>query len=246
MSADGIVTIVTGAASGIGRATASRLASDGAIVVAADINRDGVQETGAMLGREVDVQTVDVSRPDEADRLVAHTVERFGHLDTMIANAGVVVERPFVETTPEDLDYVLGVNLKGVFFCGQAAARSMIAQGRHGQIVNVASVYAEVCNAGFSAYCASKGGVRMLTKVMAVELGPLGIRVNAVGPGPVRTGMNPLDDPEEVAEFEREIPLGRIGGPEDIASAIALLVSDDAGWITGTTLFVDGGWIVRR
>jgi glucose 1-dehydrogenase len=246
MAKDGIVAIVTGAGSGIGRATAARLASDGAIVVAADINRDSVHETAELLGNGVDVQTVDVSRPDDVDRLVGHTIERFGHLDTMVANAGVVVDRPFVETTPEDLDYVLGVNLKGVFFCGQAAARSMIAQGRHGQIINVASVYAEVCNAGVSAYCASKGAVRMLTKVMAVELGPLGIRVNAVGPGAVRTGMNLLDDPEEVAELEREIPLGRVGVPEDIASAIALLVSDDAAWVTGTTLFVDGGWIVRR
>jgi glucose 1-dehydrogenase len=246
MAADPIVVIVTGAGSGIGRATAARLARDGAIVVAADINRDGVHETGELLGSGVDVQMVDVSRADEVDRLVAHAVERFGHVDTMIANAGVVVDRPFLETTPEDLDYVLGVNLKGVFFCGQAAARSMIAQGRHGQIVNVASVYAEVCDAGVSAYCASKGGVRMLTKVMAVELGPLGIRVNAVAPGPVRTGMNALDDPEEVAELERDIPLGRVGAPEDIASAIALLISDDAGWVTGTTLFVDGGWIVRR
>lgn len=246
MPADEIVAIVTGAGSGIGRATAVRLAADGANVVAADINREGVRETGTLLGGRTDAQIVDVSQPDEVDRLVAQTVERFGRLDIMIANAGVVVDRPFVETTPEDLDYVLGVNLKGVFFCGQAAARSMIAQRRRGHIVNVASVYAEVCDAGVSAYCASKGGVRMLTKVMAVELGPLGIRVNAVGPGPVRTGMNLLDDPEEVAELEREIPLGRIGAPEDIASAIAMLVSDDAAWVTGTTIFVDGGWIVRR
>jgi glucose 1-dehydrogenase len=246
MPSHGTVAIVTGAGSGIGRATAARLASQGAIVVAADINRDGLIETAELVGSSVDVQTVDVSRPDDVDRLVSHTVARFGHVDIMIANAGVVVDRPFLETTPEDLEYVLGVNLKGVFFCGQAAARSMIAQGRHGQIVNVASVYAEVCDAGVSAYCASKGGVRMLTKVMAVELGPLGIRVNAVGPGPVRTGMNALDDPEEVAELEREIPLGRVGAPEDIASAIAMLVSDDAAWVTGTTLFADGGWIVRR
>lgn len=246
MPPDGIVAIVTGAGSGIGRATAARLASEGAIVVAADIDRDGLDETAELLDGRVDVQTVDVRRPEDVDRLVSDTVERFGHVDTMIANAGVVVDRPFLETTPEELENVLGVNLKGVFFCGQAAARSMIAQRRAGQIVNVASVYAEVCSAGVSAYCASKGGVRMLTKVMAVELGPLGIRVNAVGPGPVRTGMNPLDDPEEVAELEGEIPLGRIGAPEDIASAIALLVSDDAAWVTGTTLFVDGGWIVRR
>lgn len=245
MPVNGTVAIVTGAGSGIGRATAARLTSEGATVVAADINSDGVRETASLLGG-IDAQIVDVSRPDEVDRLVAHAVERFDHLDIMIANAGVALEQPFVETTPQDLDYVLDVNLKGVFFCGQAAARSMIAQGRRGHIVNVASVYAEVCDAGFSAYCASKGAVRMLTKVMAVELGPLGIRVNAVAPGGVRTGMNALDDPEEVAELESETPLGRIGTPEDIASAITLLVSDDAAWVTGTTLFVDGGWIVRR
>lgn len=168
MPPDGIVAIVTGAGSGIGRATAARLASEGAIVVAADIDRDGLNKTAELLDGRVDVQTVDVRRPEDVDRLVSDTVERFGHVDTMIANAGVVVDRPFLETTPEELEHVLGVNLKGVFFCGQAAARSMIAQRRAGQIVNVASVYAEVCSAGVSAYCASKGGVRMLTKVMAV------------------------------------------------------------------------------
>lgn len=242
------VAIVTGAGSGIGRATALRLAADGAAVVIADVDRGTAEETRGLLaltGADVQTAVVDVSRHDQVDRLVMGTVERYGRMDIMVANAGVAIDRPFLETTEEDLDRVLSVNLKGVFFCGQAAARSMIEQGHRGHIVNVASTYAEVCAVGSSAYCASKAGVRMLTKAMALELGPLGIHVNAVAPGWVRTGMNPLDDAPEVARLESEIPLGRVGTPDDVASVVAFLVSDDAAYVSGATLFVDGAWIVR-
>ena len=163
----------------------------------------------------------------------------------MVANAGVGLGKSFLATSEEELDAVLAVNLKGVFFCGQAAARAMIAGGGGGRIVNVASTYAEVTAPERAAYSASKGAVRMLTKAMALDLAPHGITVNAVGPGWIRTGMNPLDDPERVRELEETIPLGRIGTPEDVAGVIEFLLSDAASYVTGTTTFVDGGWIVQ-
>jgi glucose 1-dehydrogenase len=137
------------------------------------------------------------------------------------------------------------VNVKGVFFCGQSAARAMIAAGGGGRIVNIASTYAEVTAPECTAYSASKGAVRMLSKAMAVDLAPHGITVNAVGPGWIRTGMNPLDDPERVRELEDTIPLGRVGLPEDVAGVIEFLLSDASAYITGTTTFVDGGWIIQ-
>jgi glucose 1-dehydrogenase len=177
--------------------------------------------------------------------LVAETVERLGGLDVMIANAGVAVDASFLETTEEELNRIIDVNLKGVFFCGQAAARAMIEGGHGGCIINTASTYAEAAAPGSSAYCATKGAVRMLTKVMALELGRQGIRVNAVAPGWIRTGMNPLEDPARNRELEASIPLGRIGTPEDIAGAMWLLASPDARYVNGDMIFVDGGWIVQ-
>jgi glucose 1-dehydrogenase len=248
MTMTGMVAIVTGAGSGIGRATAIRFASEGATVVIAYIDREGAEETLGVIGSSdgaARVHVTDVAHRAEVEALVAGTVESFGGVDFMISNAGVAVTRSFLDTTEEELDLVLGVNLKGVFFCGQAAARAMLQQPRRGHIVNVASTYAEVCAPDNSAYCASKGGVRMLTKAMALELGPLGIRVNAVAPGWIRTGMNPLSDPGEVDQLEAEIPLGRIGAPDDIASVIRFLVSADAGYVNGSMVYADGGWIVR-
>jgi glucose 1-dehydrogenase len=176
---------------------------------------------------------------------VARAAADFGRLDGMVANAGIVLGRSFLETTEEELDAILAVNLKGVFFCGQAAARAMIAAGNGGSIVNVASTYAEVTGPDRSAYSASKGAVRMLTKAMALDLAPHGITVNAVGPGWIRTGMNPLDDPVRVREVEDMIPLGRVGTPGDVAGVIVFLLSADAAYMTGTTTFVDGGEILE-
>lgn len=242
------VVIVTGAGSGIGRATAQRFAREGARIVAVDINGDSASETAGSIaedGGEAWAQTVDVSVRGQVEDLVRGTVERYGALDVMVANAGIGKSAPFLDVTEEDLDRVLAVNLKGVFWCGQCAARAMVELKRGGVIVNTASTYAEVTREGTSTYTASKGGVRMLTKTMALELGRHGIRVVAVGPGWIRTGMNKLDDPERVAAIEATIPLGRVATGDDVAGAIYLLASEDARYISGDTLFVDGGWLVQ-
>jgi glucose 1-dehydrogenase len=235
------VVVVTGAASGMGRATALRLAEAGARVVGVDVDSDGIARTAAESGGEVRAEVADVSDRAAVDDVVARAATDFGRLDGMVANAGIGLGTGFLETTEEELDRVLAVNLKGVFFCGQAAARAMIAAGNGGSIVNVASTYAEITAPERAAYSASKGAVRMLTKAMALDLAPHGITVNAVGPGWIRTGMNPLDDPVRVRELEDTIPIGRIGTPGEVAGVICFLLSADAAYMTGTTTFVDGG-----
>jgi NAD(P)-dependent dehydrogenase (short-subunit alcohol dehydrogenase family) len=240
------VAIVTGAGSGMGRATAIRLARDGYVVVVAEIDGTRAAAVAGEIGAAAVPFAVDVSDAAGVDALVADTLDRFGRIDAMIANAGVPHGATFLELDEATWERVLAVNLTGVFLCGQAAARAMVAAGRPGTIVNVASTYAEVTAEEASAYSASKGGVRMLTKSMAFELGPHGIRVNAVGPGWIQTGMNPLDDPAQLEQLEPTIPLRRIGMPEDVADVIAFLVSEDARYVSGQTLFVDGGWLTSR
>jgi NAD(P)-dependent dehydrogenase (short-subunit alcohol dehydrogenase family) len=242
--------IVTGAGSGIGRATALCFAQHGARLVLNDIDDDGLAETGRIVraeGVEVAASRGDVSSRSVVDALVTQAVKRFGGLDVMVANAGVSPDRPFLDTSEEDLDRTLAVNLKGVFLCGQAAARAMIAARRPGHIVNIASTYGEVTAPECSVYSASKGGVRMLTKSMALELGPLGLRVNAVSPGFIETGMTAdfLGDPEERARIELSVPLRRIGVPADIATVVHFLTTPEAAYINGETIVVDGGWIVQ-
>ena len=245
MEFEGRVVLVTGAASGMGRATALRLAAAGAHVVGVDVNEAGLAETAELGGNGIRPEVADVSDRMAVDAVVERAVRDLGRLDGMVANAGVGHGSSFVDTTEEELDAMLAVNVKGVFFCGQSAARAMIAAGAGGRIVNIASTYAEVTAPDCTAYSASKGAVRMLTKAMAVDLAPHGITVNAVGPGWIRTGMNPLDDPERVRELEDTIPLGRVGLPEDVAGVIEFLLSDASAYMTGTTTFVDGGWIIQ-
>ena len=240
------VAIVTGAGSGIGRATAVRLARDGYSVVVAELDVARAADVAGAIGADAMPFALDVSESGQVDSLLAETLARLGRVDVMVANAGVPHGAPFLELDEATWERVLAVNLKGVFLCGQAAAKAMVAGGHPGAIVNVASTYAEVTEGEASAYSASKGGVRMLTKSMALELGPHGIRVNAVGPGWIRTGMNPLDDPAQVAQLEPTIPLQRVGLPEDVADVIAFLASDDARYVSGQTLFVDGGWLTSR
>jgi glucose 1-dehydrogenase len=240
------VVVVTGAGSGIGRAIAVRFAREGELVVVNDVVREAAEETVRLAceGGEAVADVADIGLAREARRLVLDAAERFGAIDVLVANAGISLDRPFLEATEEELDRILAVNVKGVFFCGQEAARQMVATGRPGHIVNIASTYAEVCEPGCAAYCASKGGVRMLTKAMAVELGPLGIHVNAVAPGFILTPMN-VREPDEKRRIEERIPLGYMAGPESIASVVWFLASPDAAYMQGDTVFVDGGWVLQ-
>lgn len=248
MRLEGKIAIVTGAASGIGRGIALRFAEEGADLAIADVAEAGLAEAAReiqSLGRRVIAVPTDVRERVQVERLVERTEQEVGACDIMVANAGVGSGAAFLDATDAQYDVIMDVNMRGVYLCGQAAARSMVAHGKGGSIVNIASTYSEVTAPGSSVYSASKGGVRMLTKSMAVELGQHGIRVNCLGPGWIRTGMNPLTDEARVERILTGVPLGRIGTPRDIAGAALFLASDDAAYVTGVIIFVDGGWILQ-
>ncbi len=224
----GKVALVTGGASGIGAAIAGRLRDEGAVVVTADI------APGA------DVR-LDVADPASCAEAVAETVRRHGRIDCMANSAGIGADVPFLDTTVEQFDRIIAVNLRGTFLIGQAAARAMRAGG---SIVNIASISGMRGSTGRSAYGPSKGGIVNLTQVMACELAELGIRVNAVAPGPVETPLTAqLHDAAARASYLRLIPMARYGTPEEMAASVAFLCSDDAGYITGHTLPVEGGFL---
>lgn len=242
------VAVITGAASGIGQGSAIRFAEEGADLAIADLHLDGLQETARAvrdLGRRVLVRQVDVRERDQVESLMSDAVAELGGLDIVMANAGVGSGGLFLEMTDERYDLVMDTNMRGVYLCSQAAARLMVERKTPGSIITIASTYSEVTAPGSSIYSASKGGVRMLTKTLAVELGPYGIRVNCIGPGWIRTGMNPLTDEARLARILPGVPLGRIGTPRDVAGAALFLASDDAAYVTGTIIFVDGGWILQ-
>jgi NAD(P)-dependent dehydrogenase (short-subunit alcohol dehydrogenase family) len=240
------VVIVTGAAHGIGRAIARRFASEGAQVIVNDVNSAGVetvvQEIIANGGLAV-AGVADVSRKSEVDALFDKALACFGTVDVLLNNAGLIdVERHFLEGDEQWWDRVLAVNLKGVFLCSLRAAHVM-ARKRQGVIVNMSSGGATRSHRGMAAYDASKGGIEALTRAMALDLAPYGIRVNALIPGSIDTqGMSP----EVKSERGKTVPLGRVGEPEDLAGPAVFLASDDAGYITGHILAVDGGLLVQQ
>ena len=179
--------------------------------------------------------------------MVSHTLNRFGCINILVNNAGVSGEAPFLEMSPEEWERVLAVNLNGPFFCTQAVARAMVQSGSGGKIVNITSVNAEVSGAGLSHYCASKGGLRMLTKATALELAPYKINVNAVAPGIVETRLTAfaLADSGKREKIMTHVPWGRVGQPEDVAAMVLFLVLEEADFITGSTFAVDGGWLIE-
>lgn len=250
MRLSGQVALVTGAASGNGRAIAERFAEEGCSVVVADIDDEGARETVALvekLGREALLVTTNVGDAAHAERLVDEAEKHFGGVDILINNAGVETLIPFLDLSEDEWDRVLDTNLKGAFLCARAAARHMVKEKRAGKIVNIASINAKITLGGQAHYSSSKGGLIMLTKSMALDLASHGIRVNAIGPGVIETKMtaNSLADPERRAMLLGKIPLGRVGQPREIANAALFLVSDEASYITGTTLYVDGGWLIQ-
>ena len=247
MNLEGKVAVVTGAATGIGASIAVELARQGASVV---VNYHSDNTPGQPVvdtikgsgGKAVAVQA-DVSTSADVNRLVEEAVSSFGRLDVIVNNAGIEHSVPFLDTSEEDWDKVIAVDLKGPFLCAQAAARQMVKQGSRGTIINISSVHEELPFPGYASYCAAKGGLRMLCRDLALELAPYNINIVNVGPGAISTPINKatLENPEKVQALKKEIPLGRIGTPEEVASLVAFLASDVASYITGTTIFIDGG-----
>lgn len=249
MALDGKIAIVTGGAGGIGYAIAERFLRDGAKVVFADVNSDKGANALANLEKLGECRFIkaDVGRRLDVHNLVAATIDTFGDIDVLVNNAGIVHRAEFLDLTEEDFDRVLRVNLKGSFLTGQAVAKFMVEKvekgGAAGSIVNMSSVNATLAIPDQVPYSISKGGVGQLTRVMALSLAQHGIRVNAIGPGSIMTDMlaNVNDDPASRTRLLSRTPLGRVGEPWEIASIAAFLASDEASYITGQTIYADGG-----
>ena len=246
---DGKVAIVTGGASGIGLSTVEAFVKEGARVVVADLSEDGIGEVMTSLGHDsVDGVTMDVRDEDSVAALVEQTVARFGRLDIAFNNAGIGGFSPIQDYPLDDWDRVISVCLTGVFLCMKHEAAQLIKQGTGGSIINTASLNAVQPAEGFAAYCAAKGGVSMLTKVGALELGRHKIRVNAVGPGlintPLTAGLTGVPALKEA--FVQESPMGRVGEPEDVANLVTFLAGDDSTLISGQTYYIDGGANMKK
>jgi glucose 1-dehydrogenase len=257
MNLEGKVALVTGSSQGIGQAIAIRLAQEGAaVVINYRSHPEGAEETLAKVqaagGRCYAAQCpnsqgytlkADLGDVNDLRQLVADSIEHFGKIDILVNNAGIEKHAPFWEVTEADYDAVLNVNLKGVFFATQAMVQHLRETKRPGKIINISSVHEELPFPNFAAYCASKGGIKMLTRNLAVELAPLGITMNNVAPGAIATPINTklLNDRAKLGTLLQNIPLGRLGQPNDVASLVAFLSSADADYITGSTFFVDGG-----
>lgn len=246
----GKVALVTGASSGIGRASAIALANQGAKVAVAARRLEKLQAVAAEIksrGHEALPVQMDVTKKTEVDAAVAKTVETFGRLDILLNNAGVAEFAAFLDMTEEQWDKTLDTNLKGYFLVAQAAARQM-AKNKWGRIIMISSIASAGVGVGFPQivqYCASKGGVVGLTEALADELAPMGILVNAIGPGVIETEMTEgmLKDPKQAEALLARAPLKRAGKPEEIAAAVVYLASNEASYTTGATLYVDGGWL---
>lgn len=241
--------IITGGARGIGYAVAERFLRDGANVVICDMDDSAGEKAASELSKIGEVRYVhaDVGERLDVHNLLASTNDAFGDIDILINNAGILVSADFLDLSEEDFDRVLRTNLKGAFLCGQAVARQMVARvkndGPAGSIVNMSSVNAKFAIPNQVPYSISKGAIRQLTNVMAQSLAPYGIRVNAIGPGSIMTDMlaTIVSDEESKNKILSRTPLGRIGEPSEIASIAAFLTSNDASYITGQTLYADGG-----
>src|SRR6266850_3149806 len=246
---DGQTAIVTGAGRGMGRAIAMALAAEGANVVVAEVDEPAANEVVQAIqkaGGRALAAKVDISSVSDVRRLFRETLAEFGGVDILINNAGIGIAKPLVEYTEADWDKQLGVNLKGMFFATQEAARVMMPR-RRGKIVNFASTAAFVSSSTpETAYDISKGGVRQLTVSVAAELAPYHINVNAVAPGTIMTDLTlrVLDTEEKMARASAKIPLGRLGKPEDMVGPVLFLCSDEADYVTGHVLVVDGGWLL--
>jgi glucose 1-dehydrogenase len=247
----GRVAVVTGSSSGIGQAIAVRLAADGAkVVINYRGSLEGANETKARVeaaGGSAIVVQGDVSKIADMKNLIEQAWKQFGSCDVLVNNAGLDKRADFLDVNEQDYDLVLNVNLKSVFFLTQEFARRLKEAKLPGRVINISSVHEDMPFPHFASYCASKGGVRMLMRDLAVELGPLGITVNNIAPGAIETPINAklLDDQSKLKALLKNIPLGRMGKPEEVAGLAAFLASDDAAYVTGSTYVIDGGLMVN-
>jgi glucose 1-dehydrogenase len=244
---DGKVVAVTGGDQGIGRAIVERFAQEGAdVALCYRSNKAGADEViiaVQKLGRKAAAIQCDVGKVTDGQRFIAEAVTQLGRVDVLVNNAGLERHADFWDVTEQDYDTVLDVNLKGPFFVTQAFVKHRIQAKAGGRVVNISSVHEELPFPHFTSYCASKGGVKMMTRNLSIELAPLGITINSIAPGAIETPINAklLNDPVKLKSVLENIPLKRLGKPEDVASVAVFLASDESDYVTGTTYFVDGG-----
>jgi glucose 1-dehydrogenase len=242
------VALVTGASSGIGKAIATRFAVEGAHVVV-NYRPGGQADTEAALSVVTSFESTsiaiaaDVSKRDDVELMMQQILDKFGRIDIAVNNAGIEIKKPFLEVADEEWNTVIAVNLFGSYLVSQVAARQMVKQGEGGKLIFISSVHEDIPFPEYTAYCASKGGVRMMMRNLAMELASYKINVNNVAPGAIATPINQavLDDPTARKNAVSEIPWGRFGRPEEVAAVAVFLASDEAEYVTGSTYCVDGG-----
>lgn len=242
------VALVTGAASGIGEAIVKRFAEEGAHTV---INyHPGGKHNGADVAAEITGRgqsalaiAANINDRSEVEKMFAETLRGFGRIDIVVNNAGIEIEKPFVEVTDEEWKKVLGVNLFGAFLVTQVGVRQMLKQGQGGKLLFISSVHEDIPFPGYTSYCASKGAIRMMMRNLAMELAPNRINVNNIAPGAIATPINQkvLDNPQEKQNALSEIPWGRFGKPEEVANVAVFLASEESDYVTGSTYYIDGG-----
>ncbi|NKB59693.1 MAG: glucose 1-dehydrogenase [Alphaproteobacteria bacterium] len=239
------VAIVTGGGSGLGAGIAQRFAAEGAAVVCADINEANAEAVASGIAAgptEAIAVGMDVTKYDDAVRLTAETVRQFGQVDIIVNSAGIANHMPFLEAKPEDFQRIMRINLEGTLYCAQQAAREMVKRG-YGRVINIASIAGLRAGIGRTGYGTSKAAVIGLTRQMALELGPLGVTANAIGPGPVETPLTAVAHSDVTREAYLDlIPLKRYGEIEEMADAAAFLAGEQAGYVNGQILYVDGGY----